>query len=150
MSVRESIASMVHLVNTAELPKATAQILETKLSLLTEQTTALENEISRLKDDNERLRIRVKCLEPQNEEISPETVAVLKLFFERASDLTPQDISAALNWKQSVADYHIEVLLKKRFIRETSLGMQTALGASVVKYGLTTLGRRYAVQYVAL
>jgi hypothetical protein len=147
MTARDSIKKLLHLVSTLELPKETIHILETKLSSLEEQVMVLENENNRLKDENEKLKIQVKCLQPQTEEISKDTVRVMKLLFERASDISTDDISSAFKWKQGVTDYHIDVLLKKRFIRESSVGMQTPFGSSIKKFGLTTLGRRFIIQF---
>jgi cell division protein FtsB len=147
MTARDSIKKLLHLVNTVGLPKESTHVLETKISTLDEQVAALESENARLKDENEKLKIQVTCLQPQTEEISKDTIRVLKLLFERAHDTSVDDISTAFKWKQGVADYHIDVLLKKRFIRESSVGMQTAFGSSVPKFGLTTLGRRYIIQF---
>jgi predicted nuclease with TOPRIM domain len=147
MTVRDSLKRLIHLVKTAGLPSETLHVIETKLSSLEDQIVALENENSKLREESEKLKIQVKCLQPQSEEVSKDTIGVLKLFFERARDISAEDISKAFKWRQSVADYHVEVLLKKRFIRESTIGMQTAFGSSAMRYGLTTLGRRYIIQY---
>jgi hypothetical protein len=147
MTARDYVKKMLHLVNTVGLPKEAIHGLETKLLSLEEEVMILENENTRLKDENEKLKIQVKCLQPQTEEISKDTIRVLKHLFERAGDTSANDISKAFKWKQGVTDYHIEVLLKKRFIREYSVGMQTAFGSSELKFGLTTLGRRFIIQY---
>jgi hypothetical protein len=148
MNALETAKDVVRIARTAGLKKESLDVLELKLSLITEQMTALEGQNTSLKEENEKLKIQVKCLEPQPEEISPDTVGILKFFFEQARDVSTGEITAAVSWKQSVVDYHIDVLLKKRFIRETTLGMKTAFGSSETMFGLTTLGRRYAVQYL--
>jgi predicted nuclease with TOPRIM domain len=147
MTARDSIKKLHQQLNTIGLPKESMYVLETKLSSLEEQIMMLENENTRLKDENEKLKIQVKCLQPQTEEISNDTIRIMKLLFERANEISADDISTAFKWKLGVADYHIEVLLKKRFIREASVGMQTAFGSSVPRYSLTTLGRRYIIQF---
>jgi hypothetical protein len=149
MTARDSLKRLAHLVNTAGLPKEVAHTIETKLALLDDQIAALESDIARLKEENEKMKIQVTCLQPQTEEVSKETIQVLKLFFERAQDISAEDVSIAFKWKQSIGDYHIDVLLKKRFIRESSIKMHTAFGSSISKFGLTTLGRRYIIQYMA-
>jgi predicted nuclease with TOPRIM domain len=150
MIVRDSLKKVAHLVNGSGLPKETVHLIESKLDVLTDQIAGLESENARLKDENEKLKIQVKCLQPQTEEVSKENIQVLKLFFERAQDISAEDVSTAFKWKQSVADYHIDVLLKKRFIRESSIKMHTPFGSSVSKFGLTTLGRRYIIQFAAI
>ena len=147
MTAGDSVKKLLHFVNAVGLPKEVIQALETKLSVLEEQVAALENENTRLKEENERLKIQLKCLQPQSEEISKDTIRVLKFLFDQAKDTSADDITTAFKWKQGVSDYHIDVLLRKRFIRESSVGMQTSFGSSVPKFGLTTLGRRYIIQY---
>jgi predicted nuclease with TOPRIM domain len=147
MTARDTIKKILHLVNTVGLPKETIYALETKLSSLEEQVMMLQSESTRLKDENEKLKIQVKCLQPQTEEISKDTIRVMKLLFERADDISADYISKAFKRKQGVVDYHIDVLLKKRFIRESSVGMETPFGSSMPKIGLTTLGRRYIIQF---
>jgi Fic family protein len=149
MTALDTVKKVVHLVNTAGLAKEVVHLVETKLSSLTEQIMAMESEYAQLKAENEKLKVQIKCLQPQSEEVSQDTVGILKLFFERAQDISADEISAVFKWKPSVVEYHIDVLLKKRFIRESTIGMQTPFGSSVSKFGLTTLGRRYVIQYIA-
>jgi hypothetical protein len=148
MTARESIQKLFHLLNTVGLPKESIHLAETRLSSLEEHLTALESRNAHLNDENEKLKIQLKCLQPQTDEISQDTIRVLKLLFERAHDISANDISTAFKWKQGIADYHIDVLLRKRFIRDSSVGMQTPFGSSVLSFGLTTLGRRYIIQYM--
>jgi len=147
MTARESIKNLFHLLSTVGLPKESIHLLETRLSSLEGHLTTLESQNAHLKDENEKLKIQVKCLQPQSDEISKDTIRVLKLLFERARDISADDISTAFKWKQGIADYHIDVLLRRRFIRESSMGMETPFGSSVLSFGLTTLGRRYIIQY---
>ena len=147
MTARDSIKKIVQLVSTAGLPKETVNALETKLSSLEDQVMMMENENARLKDEVEKLKVQLKCLQPQAEEMSQDTIRVMRLIFDRAKDVSAEDISTVFKWRQGVADYHIDALLKKRFIRESSMGMRTPFGSSVPKFGLTTLGRRFIIQY---
>jgi hypothetical protein len=149
MTALDTVKKVVHLVNTAGLAKETVQLIEMRLSSLTGQIMAMESEYANLKAENEKLKIQIKCLQPQSEEIGPDTVKILKFFFEQAHDVSANEISAVFKWKPGVVEYHIDVLLKKRFIRESTIGMQTPFGASESKFGLTTLGRRYVIQYMA-
>ena len=148
MSALDTATEVVRMAKAAGLPRDTVELLESKLSLVMEQMAALEGQNIRLKEENETLKIQLKCLAPQGEEISQDTIGILKLFFERAKDISASEITAAVKWKHSVVDYHIDVLLKKRFIRETNLELKTAFGSSEKTFGLTTLGRRYVTQYL--
>lgn len=147
MPARDSIKKALQAINAAALPRETKHVLETKLSSLEDQIIALENENHRLKAENERLKVHVQCLQPQTEEISQDTIRVLKFLFDRAGNTVAEDITRAFKWKQGAVDSHIGVLLKKRFIRESSMGMQTAFGSSQTRFGLTSLGRRYIIQF---
>jgi len=144
MSALDSINEVVCLMKTAGLTKESAQCIEMPLSSLAEQIKAMESECARLKAENEKLKMQITSLQPQGEEISHDTAEILKHFFEQAREISADEISAVFKWKQSVVDYHIDVLLNKRFIRESEKGMQTSSGA---RFGLTTLGRRYVVEY---
>jgi predicted nuclease with TOPRIM domain len=150
MTARDSIKKILQFLHSIELPKEALHVLETKLSSLEEHLVSRETENARLREEIEKLKIQVKCLQPQTEEISQDTIRVLRLLFDRAGGASADDISTMLQWKPDVVDYHLDVLLKKRFICESSLGMRTPFGASVQRFGLTTLGRRYIIQYVAV
>jgi hypothetical protein len=145
MSALDSINEVVCVIKTAGLKKEYAQRIEMQLSSVAGQIKTVESECVRLKAENEKLKMQITGLQPQGEEISHDTSKILKHFFERAQDISADEISAVFKWKQSVVDYHIDVLLNKRFIRESTNGMQTSSGA---KFGLTTLGRRYVVEYI--
>jgi len=147
MGALDTIVEVIRIVKTTGLARVVDQV-EEKLSLLAEQVRTLQSENASLKAENEKFKEQLKHLSPQGDEISRDTKAMLKLFFDRGEDVSAGEISKSFQWQQSVADYHIDVLLKKRFIRETTLGMETPLGSSEAKYGLTTLGRRYVIEYV--
>jgi regulator of replication initiation timing len=149
MGALDTAIEAVRIAKTSGLAKAVVDRLEKKLSVLAEEVRTLQNENASLKVENERLQTRLKQLPAAHgDEISPDTKGILKLFFDRANDVSADEIAKAFGWKQSVADYHIDVLLKKRFIRESTLGMETPFGSSVSKFGLTTLGRRYIIEYM--
>ena len=150
MNSRDFIKGMVEFVNTAELPPEAARTLVAKLSVLDDQVAGLENDHARLKDENEKLKIQIKCLQPQQEEVSQETIGVMKLFYEQAGEISADEISRTFKWNPSIADYHLDVLLKKRFIRESSVRTDTIFGSGIARYGLTTLGRRYILQYLTV
>ena len=148
MNAHETAKEVVQLARNAGLKNEVIELLELKLSLLTEHITTLQGEKARVQSENEKLKIQLKCLEPKDEEPSHDTIGILKLFFDHAKDISVTDITTAVKWKQSVVDYHLDVLLKKRFIRESTLGLKTPFGSSESMFGLTTLGRRYVIQYL--
>jgi Zn-finger domain-containing protein len=114
--------------------------------LLTEQVAALESEYAHLKAENANLKMQLKLSSREGDELSRDTIKILKLFFDRAGDISTEEIVKSFNLKPSVADYHVDVLLKKKLIRETTAGMQTIFGLGASKFGLTSLGRRYVLE----
>jgi len=146
MSPLDAANDVVQLLKTAGLKKETFDLVESKLSSLTGELIVLEDENARLKEEMEKLKAQTKGLESQIEELSPESAGVLKLFFDQGKDISAEEIAAVVKWKQSVVDYHLDVLLKKKFIREVTLGLASPSQSGTVTYGLTTLGRRYALQ----
>jgi len=141
----ETVKEFVRIAANAGLAKEVIALLEKKAALLTEQVAALESEYANLKAENANLKAQLKLLPREGEELSRDTIKILKLFFDRASDISTEEILKSFNLKPSVADYHIDVLLKKKFIRETFVGMQPPFGSGVSKFGLTSLGRRYVL-----
>ena len=71
-------------------------------------------------------------LPEEGEELSGDTIKILRLFFDRAGEISTEEIIKLFGLKPSVADYHIDVLLKKKFIRETTAGIQTLFGSRCV------------------
>jgi len=142
----ETAKDFVRIAANAGLAKEVITLLGRKAALLTEQVAALESESAHLKVENANLKTQLKLLSREGEELSRDTIKILKLFFDRASDLSTEEILKSSNLKPSVADYHIDVLLKKKLLRETTVGMQTLFGSSVPKFGLTSLGRRYVLE----
>jgi len=146
MAPGETVKEFVRIAANAGLAKEVITLLGKKAALLTEQVAALESEYGHLKAENANLKTQLKFLSREGEELSRDTIKILKLFFDRASDISTVEILKSFNLKPSVADYHIDVLLKKKLIRETTAGMQTLFGSSVSKFSLTSLGRRYVLE----
>ena len=142
----ETAKEFVRIAANAGLAKEAITLLETKAALLTEQVAALESEYDHLKAENASLKMQLQLSSREGDELSRDSIKILKLFFDRASDVSLEEIVKSFNLKPSVADYHIDVLLKKKLIRENTSGMQTVFGSGVPKFGLTTLGRRYVLE----
>jgi len=143
----ETVNEIVRIAANAGLAKDAIILLEQKAALLAEQVAALEDEYASLRTENANLKAQLRLLPEEGEELSGDTKKILKLFFDRGSDISMEEILKSFNLKPSVGDYHIDVLLKKKFIRETTVGMQSIFGSSVSKFGLTTLGRRYVLEH---
>jgi predicted phage gp36 major capsid-like protein len=143
----ETVKEIVRIAANAGMAKEVIGILEKKAALLAEQVAALESERASLRAENADLKAQLRLLPEEGEELSRDTKKILKLFFDRACDISTEEILKSFNLKPSVGDYHIDVLLKKKFIRETTAGMLEPSGSGVSKFGLTTLGRRYVLEH---
>lgn len=115
--------------------------------MLTEQVAVLEDECTGLKSENAHLKEQLKHFPQEGDALSQDTIKILKLLFDRANDVSMEEIIKLFHLKPSVADYHIDVLLKRKFIREASIGMRSVFGNSGVKFGLTLLGRRFVLEH---
>jgi hypothetical protein len=146
IAAAETAREIVRVAANAGLAKDLIAIMEKKAAALAEQVAALEKEQAGLKAENANLRSQLRLLPEEGEELSGDTIKILRLFFDRAGDTSTEEIIKSFNFKPSVADYHIDVLLKKKFVRETTAGIQTLFGSNVSKFGLTPLGRRYVLE----
>ena len=142
----ESVKEIVRIAANAGLAKDAVTLMEKKAALLEEQIATLEFEYASLRAENANLKAQLNLAPEEGEELSRDTKKILKLFFDRASDISTEEILKSFNLKPSVGDYHIDVLLKKKFIRETTVGMQSIFGSSASKFGLTSMGRRYVLE----
>ncbi|MGB7746677.1 MAG: hypothetical protein WBN75_05240 [Verrucomicrobiia bacterium] len=143
----ETVKEIVRLAANAGLAKEAIALLEKKAALLTEQVAALEREQAGLQAENADLKAQLRLLPEEGEELSGDTKKILKLFFDRAGDVSMEEIIKTFLLKPGVADYHIDVLLKKKFIREITIGMLEPSGSSGSKFGLTSMGRRYVLEH---
>jgi len=142
----ETAREIVRIATNAGLAKDLIAAVEKKAAALAERVATLEKEQAGLRVENADLKAQLRLLPEEGEELSGDTIKILRLFFDRAVDISAEEIIKSFNFKPSVADYHIDVLLKKKFIRETTAGIQTLFGANVAKFGLTSLGRRYVLE----
>jgi hypothetical protein len=142
----ETAREIVRIAAYAGLPKDLIATMEKKATVLAERVATLEKELAGLKVETANLRAQLRLLPEEGEELSGDTIKILRLFFDRAGEISTEEIIKSFGLKPSVADYHIDVLLKKTFIRETTAGIQTLFGSKVSKFGLTSLGRRYVLE----
>jgi Fic family protein len=142
----ETVKDIVRIAANAGLAKDAIALMEKKAAALTEQIKTLDDEYASLRAENANLKAQLRLLPEEGEELSRDTIKILRLFFDHAGDISAEEIIKSFGFKPSVADYHIDVLLKKKFIRETAVGMQSIFGSSVSKFGLTSMGRRYVLE----
>jgi hypothetical protein len=88
----ETVKEFVRIAANAGLAKEVIALLEKKAALLTEQVAALESEYANLKAENANLKAQLKLLPREGEELSRDTIKILKLFFDRASDISTEEI----------------------------------------------------------
>jgi regulator of replication initiation timing len=142
MSASDTVKDVVRIVTTGGHAKDVIDPLQTKLSLLTEQVAALEKENRNLKTENDNLRTQLQNTRPKSEELSQKTEDILKAFFNRADEFSLQDIARLFHMQQSVADYHLDVLRKLKFIKSHGIGFM----GSTPTYIMTPAGREYVVK----
>ena len=89
MGALDTAVEVVRLAKTAGLNKEAAKQLEEKLSLLAEEVRLLQTENAALMAENEKLREGLKNLPPRSDELSRDTKAMLKFFFDRGKMCRP-------------------------------------------------------------
>jgi hypothetical protein len=76
--------------------------------------------------------------------LEPKTLEILKYFFDAGSDLNDIMIARKFGLSLSMAEYHTDTLITKKFIVQTTVGF----GPGSAAYGLTGIGREYVVKKV--
>jgi regulator of replication initiation timing len=156
MGATETIKEIVRTASTAGLAKDVIDLLQAKTTLIAEQVTALEKdnaalaqenttllrENRNLKLENENLQKQLQNSRPKDDEVSQKTKDILIYFFKRAKDVSDGEIANRFQMELSMASYHTDILLKKRFIEQFTIGYEAG-GAT---YGLTDKGRKYVVE----
>ncbi len=154
MSAGETIREVVRIVTTSSPAKEVMAPLQTKLTLLQEQVAALEAENSALRNDNrdlktenDKLKTQLRTARSPDDELSRKTEAILKATFDREGEFSVQDITNLFHMKQSVADYHLDELRKRKLIKTHGTGfMGTGFMGSTPTYIITPAGREYVLK----
>lgn len=151
MSAIDTAKEFVRLGSTVGLSKDVIDLLQAKSALLTDQVTALTEENTTLLRENRNLKLENEKLKGQlqdarpKDELSEQTRLVLKYYFNKADDVSDEEIAAHFRIHLSMAGHHSDVLLKKRFIQQTRVGVSSVMGSSPPMFALTSQGREYCV-----
>jgi hypothetical protein len=140
MSATDIAKDIVRIANTATLSKDVIDLLEKKLSLLTEEIDSLHSKVSHLEVENADLKTQLQRLQP-GDALPKETADVLQFFFNEGRDLSIEQVAQRFQFQISVAEYHFDILKKRRFVRQTRAISDQSSGA----YGLTQEGRGYVM-----
>ena len=105
------------------------------------QLRELAAQIEALKKENEELRAKVVASESQHG-LEIDTIKILKLFFERAEDISAEEASGLSGIKKSVVDYHIDELRKSKFLRPSRAISSFSPGT----YKITPDGRAFVIK----
>src|SRR6266481_432726 len=100
MSAIDTAKEIVRIAITSPVAKDVIELLKTKLSLLESQIATLEKENLALKDQNRNLqtenakvKVQTAQIAGKGDELMPETVEVLKLFFTQATDISAESVA---------------------------------------------------------
>ncbi|MGD0208737.1 MAG: cell division protein ZapB [Verrucomicrobiota bacterium] len=156
MGATDTIKEFARIATTAGLTKDVIDLLDKKAVLLAEQVAALEKdnaaltqenttllrESRNLKLENENLKTQLQNARPRSDELDPKTKDILVCFFNNPSGVSDGEIAHTFQMKVSMAAYHTDILLKKRFIDQIVAGYD----ARSATYCLTDVGRKYVVE----
>lgn len=149
MSALDTAKEIVRIGSTAGLSKDVIDLLEKKTALLTEQVSALERENAQLRAEAAQFRQQLQRLQPAADGLPKETADVLQFFFDQGRDLSIEHIAQRFQFQMSVAEYHFDILFKRKFVIQTRMGFEGYGGSSPAMFGLTSEGRAYVMQHRA-
>jgi len=141
MSATDIAKEIIRIANTATLGKDVIDLLKEKVALLTEEIDTLRSKASSLEVENADLKASLQSLQP-GDVLPKETADVLQFFFDQGHELSIEQVAQRFQFQMSVAEYHFDVLRKRRFVRPTRAISARSSGA----YGLTQEGRGYVMQ----
>jgi len=148
MGATETIKELVRITATTGLSKDVIDRLDQKTSLLAEQVTRLEQEKTslgrenrNLKSENDNLKARLQEALPKPDQLSEQTAAVLRLFFEHPQDISDPQVARHFRIGEGIAGHHTGILLRKRLISQTAVGIM----GSPPQFQITAAGRAYCV-----
>jgi len=110
--------------------------LMTKNSELKQQIASLHRQLAELKQKPAQA----------SSELSSETEALLKVFFDEARELDVDFLSSALSLEPSVAEYHMDILQKNKMISQTREKTQVMGITSQAGFSIMPKGREYIMK----
>jgi DNA-binding MarR family transcriptional regulator len=142
MSASDTVKDVARIATTGGLAREASDLLQSKLALLSELIAALEQENRNLKTENENLKTRLQYARPRGDDLSQKTEDVLRAVFDRTGEFSVHDIARLFHMQQSVVDYHLDVLRKKKFIKSSGIGFM----GRAPRYIITSAGREYVLK----
>jgi regulator of replication initiation timing len=149
MGATETIKEFVRIAATAGLSKDVIDLLDKKTSLLAEQVALLEQEKTsllrenrNLKSENKNLKTRLQEAKPKPDQLSEQTAAVLRFFFDHPQDISDPQVARKFQISEGIAGHHTGILLNKRLISQTTVGIM----GSPPQFQITAAGREYCVK----
>ena len=141
MSAIDTAKEIGRIAAATTLGKDVIDLLEKKITLLTEQITTLETENANLKKKITDVEQEIDRFRPKDE-LHKDAVRVLQLLF-RQDGLTVSQIASYLGIVKGMAEYHRDVLEQAKMI---GLPMAVMMGKEP-PYHLRAAGREYLVKH---
>jgi len=110
---------------------------------LRDQLGQLRSQIQVLQSENEKLKAELSSLQPKQNGLGDETLKVLQLFFDNGGDMSIEHLAHHFHFQQSVAEFHVDILMAKGFLSQTRVGYGDSSGA----FGLTREGRAHVMKH---
>jgi septal ring factor EnvC (AmiA/AmiB activator) len=145
MSAIDTAKEIARITVTSGLSKEIIDLLEKKISLLTEQIATLESENTNLKKKVQEREKQLASLSPQPGGLDQVSFKFLKLLFEH-DELSIEEVAASLEISKGIAEYHRDLLSQANMIQRTRIGIKTSFGFTPAAYGLLPKGREYVVK----
>jgi DNA-directed RNA polymerase specialized sigma subunit len=98
-------------------------VLDGKFRDALEQVTLLTKRISQLEFDKANLEAQIQKFRPEIGTLDQQSKDILKFFFDRPDGLTSNEIAQRFKLSASAADYHVDVLFKRKFLQQLTMGM---------------------------
>ena len=145
MSAIDTAKEIARITVTSGLSKDIIELLEKKVSLLTEQVTTLEAENANLKKKVDNLEKQLAGLKSQPGVLDEISFKFLKLLFAH-DELSIEDVAASLGISKGMTEYHRDLLSQANMIHQTRVGVIASFGPTAAAYGILPKGREYVVK----
>ena len=84
---------------------------------------------------------------PPKGDLADDTVKVLKLFFDNDDDVSAGQIARHFRMQPSVAKFHVDKLMDKKFVRLSRMGMSGYGGDTPAMFAIASAGREYIIEH---